>query len=91
MCIRDRAHTMPKKLVAHTGHGVHTGVGHQLFGHGVGQLGVDDGDIGGDFKVSDRILDALFIIGNDGEGSHLGSSAGGGGDLSLIHISYRLS
>ena len=62
------------------GHGVHTGVGHQLLGHGVGQLGVDDGDIGGDLKVSDRILDALLIIGNDGEGSHLGSSAGGGGD-----------
>ena len=62
------------------GHGVHTGVSHQLFRHGVGQLGVDDGDIGGDFKVGDRILDALLIIGNDGEGSHLGSSAGGGGD-----------
>ena len=62
------------------GHGVHTGVGDQLFGHGVGQLGVNDGDIGGDLKVRDGILDALVIVGDDREGRHLGRSAGGGGD-----------
>ena len=38
------------------GHGVHTGVGHQLFGHGVGQLGINDGHVGGDLKVRDGYL-----------------------------------
>ena len=62
------------------GHGVHTGVGNQLFGHGLGQIGIDDGDIGGDLKVSDGVLDALLIIGDDGESGHLSGGAGGGRD-----------
>ena len=62
------------------GHGVHTGVGHQLLGHGFGQVGVHDGHVGGDLKVRDGIFDALLVIGDDREGRHLGSGAGGGGN-----------
>ena len=62
------------------GHGVHTGVGHQLLGHGLGQVGVHDGHVRGDLEVGDGVLDALLVIGDDGEGGHLGGSAGGGGD-----------
>ena len=61
-------------------HCIHTGVGDQLLGHGLGQIGIDDGDIGGDLKVSDGVLDALLIIGDDGEGGHLSGGAGGGRD-----------
>ena len=62
------------------GHGIHTGMGNQLFGHGVGQFRVDDGHIGGDLKVGDGILDALVIVGDDGERRHFRSRAGRGGD-----------
>ena len=59
---------------------IHTGVGDQLLRHGLRKLRVDDGDIRSDFKVRDRILCSLFIVCDDGEGSDLRGSAGGGGD-----------
>ena len=62
------------------GHGVHTGVGDQLLGHGLSQIGVHDGHVRGDLEVRDGVLDALLVVGDDGEGGHLGSSAGGGGN-----------
>ena len=62
------------------GERIHTGVGAQLGGHGVGELGVDDGDIGGDVEVGQRVLDALLVVGDDGERGDLGGGAGGGGD-----------
>ena len=49
------------------GQRVHAGVGAQLGGHGVGELGVDDGDIRGDVEVCQRVLDALLVVGDDGE------------------------
>ncbi len=62
------------------GQGVHTGVGHQLGGHGLGQGRVDDGHVGGDIEVGQGVLDALLVVGDDGEGGDLGGGAGGGGD-----------
>ena len=62
------------------GHGVHAGVSYQLLGHGLCQGGVYDGHIRGDFKVCQGVLDALLIVGNDGEGGDLRGGAGGGGD-----------
>ena len=61
-------------------HGVHTGVGNQLLGHGLSQIRVHDGHVRGDLKVRDGVLDALLVVGNDGESGHLGGSAGGGGN-----------
>ena len=72
------------------GHGVHTGVGNQLLGHGLSQIGIHDGHIGGDLKVGDGVLDALGVVGDDGEGSHLGSSAGGGGDGAEVGLLTQL-
>ena len=60
------------------GHGVHTGVGDEFLRHGVGQLRVNDGDIGGDLKVGDGVLDTLLVVGDDGERRDLGRGAGGG-------------
>ena len=71
------------------GHGVHAGVGHQLLGHGLGQIGIDDGDIGGDLKVRDGVLDALLVIGDDGECGHLGGGAGGGGDGAEVGLAAQ--
>ena len=62
------------------GHGVHAGVCDQLLGHGLSQVGIDDGDVRGDLEVGDGVLDALLVIGDDGEGGHLGGGAGGGRD-----------
>ena len=62
------------------GDGVHTGVGHQLLGHGLSQIGVHNGHVGSDLKVGDGILDALLIVGDNRERSHLSGGAGGGGN-----------
>ena len=62
------------------GHGVHAGVGHQLLGHGLGQIRVHDGHVRGDLKVRDGVLDTLLVVGDDGESGHLSGSAGGGGN-----------
>ena len=55
-------------------------MGNQLLGHGLGQIGIDNGDIGSDLKVGDGVLDALLIIGDNGESGHLSGGAGGGRD-----------
>ena len=62
------------------GHRVHTGVGNQLLRHGLGQLGIDDGDVRRDLEVGDRVLGSLGIVGDDGEGGHFGRRAGSGGN-----------
>ena len=59
------------------GQGVHAGVRAELGGHGVGELGVNDGDVGRDLEVGDRELDALGVVGDDREGRDLGGRAGG--------------
>ncbi len=59
---------------------VHTSVGDQLDGHGMSQLGINDSHIGCDLEISQRILNAFFIIRDDGEGSDLGRCAGSGRD-----------
>ena len=51
-----------------------------MAGHGLGQGGVDDGHVGGDVEVGQGVLDALGVVGDDGEGGDLGGGAGGGGD-----------
>ncbi len=58
------------------GHGVHTGMSNQLLRHGLSQIGINDGNIRRNLEVSDGILDALGIVGDDGECSDLGSSTG---------------
>ena len=62
------------------GHRVHAGVRNQLLGHGLRQLRIDDGHVRRDFKIGNRVFDALGIIGDDGERRHLGRRAGGGGN-----------
>ena len=71
------------------GHGVHAGVGHQLFGHGLGQIRVYDGHVGRDLKVRDGVLDALLVIGDDGESRHLSSGAGGGGNGAEVGLAAQ--
>ena len=69
---------------------VHTGVSHQLGRHGLGQGRIDDGHVRGDVEVCQRVLDALFIIGDDGEGGHFRSGAGGGGDGAELGLLAQL-
>ena len=52
----------------------------KLLGHCLRKVGVNYCNVGGDFKVGDRILYALIVIGYDGEGCNLGSGAGCRGD-----------
>ena len=49
---------------------------YQLLGHGLGQIRVNDGHIRSDLKVGDGVLDALLVVGDDGESRHLGGGAG---------------
>ena len=72
------------------GQSIHAGVSAQLGGHGVGELGVDDGDIRGDVEVGQRVLDALFVIRDDGECGDLGSSAGGRGNGAEVSLLTQL-
>ena len=72
------------------GHGVHAGGGDQLLGHRLGQIGIDDGDVGGDLKVGQGVLDALLVVGDDGEGGDLGGGAGGGGDGAEVSLGAQL-
>ena len=72
------------------GQSVHAGVSAQLGGHGVGELGVNDGDIRGDVEVGQRVLDALGVVGDDGEGSDLGSGTGGGGNGAEVSLLTQL-
>ena len=60
------------------GHRVHASVGDQLLGHSLGQIRIDDRHVRRDFKIGDRVLDALGIIRDDGERRHFGRRAGGG-------------
>ena len=62
------------------GHGVHTGVGNQLPGHGFSEIWIDDGHVGRDLKVGNRALDAFGIVRDDRESRHLGGRAGRGGN-----------
>ena len=72
------------------GQSVHTGVSAQLGGHGVGELGVDDGDIRGDVEVGQRVLDALGVVRDDGERGDLGSGTGGRGDSAEVSLLTQL-
>ena len=72
------------------GQRVHAGVGAELGGHGVGELGVDDGDVRGDVEVGQRVLDALLVVGDDGERGDLGGGAGGGGDGAELGLGAEL-
>ena len=72
------------------GQRVHTGVGAQLGGHGVGELGVNDGDSRGDVEICQRVLDALLVVGDDGECGDLGSGAGRRGDGAELGLGAEL-
>ena len=68
-------------------HSVHTCVSNKLLGHCFSQVRVNDSNIGGDLKVSDRILYSLAVVGDDRESSYLGSCArcgGGSAEMSLL-------
>ncbi len=62
------------------GHGVHTGVGRQLLGHGMHQVRVHDGDVRRNFKIGDGVFDAFLVIGDDGERRDFRGGAAGGRD-----------
>ena len=72
------------------GHGVHTGVGRQLLGHGVDQLRIHDGDVRRNFKISDGVFDALLVIGDDRECSYFRSGAAGGRDCAEVRFRPQL-
>ena len=70
--------------------GIHAGVGAELGGHGVGELGVDDGDVRGDVEVGERVLDALGVVRDDGERGDLGGRAGSRGDGAEVGLLAQL-
>ena len=55
-------------------------MGGQGLGHGFGQLRIDNSHVRGDVEVSERVFNALLIVGDDGESGYLAGGAGGGGD-----------
>ena len=59
-------------------HSVHTCVCNQLLRHSFSQVGINDCNIRSDLEVSQRVLDALGVVGDDGERGDLGSGTGGG-------------
>ena len=59
------------------GHSIHTGMRGQLLRHRLCQLGVNDRDIRRDVVVSERVLDALVIVGDDRECGDFGCRARG--------------
>mgnify|MGYP004419394323 CR=1 FL=1 len=46
------------------GYCVHACVCHKLFGHCFGKLGVNNGNVGRDFKIGNRVFYTFLIIGN---------------------------
>lgn len=62
------------------GQRVHTGVRGQVGRHGLCQRRVNDGHVGGDVEICQRVLDALGVVGDNGERGHLGGCAGCGRD-----------
>ena len=58
------------------GQSIHTGVSNLLNRKGCNEIRVEDRNIRGDLKVSQRILDALCVIGDNGESGYLGCSSG---------------
>ena len=59
------------------GHGVHTRMGRQLLGHGFCQSRVNNRHIRRDVEVSQRVLYALVVVSDNGEGRHFRSRTGG--------------
>ena len=70
--------------------GIHASVRAELLGHGVGELGVDNGDIGRDVEVGQRVLDAVLVIGDDREGGYLGSGARSGANGAEVGLLTQL-
>ena len=71
-------------------HGIHTGMCDKFFRHGFRQIGIYDRNVGRDLEIGDRIFDPLLIIGDDGEGGHLGSGTGGRGDRAEMRFCTEL-
>ena len=72
---------------------IHAGIGHQLLRHLFYQSGVQNSHIRSDVVIGNRILDASFVIRNDGERGHFSSGAASGGmamKCALLRISGRL-
>ena len=72
------------------GHRVHASVGDQLLGHSLGQIRIDDRHVRRDFKIGNRVLDALGIIRDDGERRHFGRRARGGRDGAEVSLAAQL-
>ena len=72
------------------GHSVHTGVSGQLRGHLLGQLGINDSNIGSDVEVGQRILNALGVVGDYAERGNLSSSTGGGRNGAEVSLLAQL-
>ena len=68
------------------GHGIHAGVCGELLGHGLRKRGIHDGHVWRDVEVSQRVLDALCIVRDDGECGHLGRRAGSGRDGAEVRL-----
>ena len=72
------------------GHSIHTGVRNELLRHRLGKVRVNDGDIRGNLEVGDRVLDALLIIGDDGERGHFRCGAGSRGNGAEVCLLAKL-
>ena len=53
-------------------------MGGELLWHSLSQSRIYDGNIRSDVEVSQRIFDALIVVSDNSEGSHLGSGSGCG-------------
>ncbi|MPN02492.1 hypothetical protein SDC9_149708 [bioreactor metagenome] len=69
------------------GHRVHAGVRRQLLRHRLGKFGVYYRHVGRDVEIRQRVLDALRVVGDDGEGRNLRRRSrrrGDGAELRLL-------
>ena len=72
------------------GHSVHTGVCNQLLRHGSSQFRINDCHIRSNLEISDRILDAILIIGNDRKCGYLCSSSGSRRNCTEVSLGAQL-
>ena len=69
---------------------VHTGMSNELHRHAIGELRVNDGNVRGNLEVSDWVLNALLIVGNNREGRDLGCGAGSRGNCAEVSLGAEL-
>ena len=67
-------------------HCVHTRVRNELLGHRLGEVRIDDRDVGRDLEVCNRVFDTLLVVGDDGERRDFRRRAARGGDGAELRL-----